>query len=67
MTAGAENPFSVAAVAHPAMVDPAAASSIIVPYVLLASNEEPVETIAEFKAKLTVPHHAETFSNQVHG
>lgn len=67
VTAGEENPFSVAAVAHPAMVDPAIASSITVPYILLASKEEPEETIAEFKAKLTVPNHVETFSDQVHG
>ncbi|OJJ42369.1 hypothetical protein ASPZODRAFT_155298 [Penicilliopsis zonata CBS 506.65] len=61
------NPFSVAAAAHPAMVDPAGAPSITVPYILLASQEEPAETVQVFEEALKVPHHVETFGDQVHG
>lgn len=61
------NPFSIAAACHPAMVDPAGAGEILVPYALLASREEPAETIKEFDSRLKVPHHVETFSDQVHG
>lgn len=49
------------------MVDPSDAEGITVPYVLLASGEEPAETVKEFESKLKVPHHVETFADQVHG
>ncbi|RAK79069.1 alpha/beta-hydrolase [Aspergillus fijiensis CBS 313.89] len=61
------NPFAVAAAAHPAMIDPAGAEKIAVPYILLASQEEAPETVQAFEAKLSVPHHVETFGDQVHG
>ncbi|KAK7981457.1 hypothetical protein PG988_003695 [Apiospora saccharicola] len=67
VTSGASNPFSIAAVAHPAMVDSAMADKISVPYILLASQEEPVDTINEFESKLKVPHHVEVFRDQIHG
>ncbi len=34
---------------------------------MLASGEEPPETVKEFEGNLKVPHHVETFSDQVHG
>lgn len=49
------------------MVDPAEADGISVPYVLLASGEEESKTIEEFEGRLKVPHHVETFADQVHG
>ena len=49
------------------MVDSAMAGSIPVPYILLASQEEPADTIKEFESKLEVPHHVEVFGDQVHG
>ncbi|KAK3299636.1 Alpha/Beta hydrolase protein [Chaetomium fimeti] len=66
-TSSASNPFKIAASPHPAMVDPADAKGITVPFALLASAEEPVETVKEFEGNLAVPHHVETFGDQVHG
>ncbi|KAI1117988.1 alpha/beta-hydrolase [Nemania sp. NC0429] len=63
----ATNPFSISAACHPAMVDPAGASKILVPYALLASMEEPAEAVKEFESGLKVPHYVETFGDQVHG
>lgn len=37
------------------------------PYVLLASGDEPADTVKDFESKLKVPHHVETFLDQVHG
>ncbi|KAM5466594.1 putative carboxymethylenebutenolidase [Microsporum audouinii] len=67
VTSRDSNPFSIAAGIHPAMVDTADAGNIRVPYMLLASQEEPAETIKEFENKLKVPNHVETFGDQVHG
>lgn len=61
------NPFSIAAACHPAMVDPSGADKMTVPYALLASMEEAPETIKEFESGLKVPHHVETFGDQLHG
>ncbi|EAW13488.1 dienelactone hydrolase family protein [Aspergillus clavatus NRRL 1] len=61
------NPFRIAATAHPAMIDPAGAAQIAVPYILLASSEERAETVQAFEQGLQVPHHVETFGDQVHG
>ena len=49
------------------MIDPTGAEKISVPYILLASGEEPAETVKDFERKLKVPHHVETFGDQVHG
>ncbi|KAI1456329.1 Alpha/Beta hydrolase protein [Annulohypoxylon moriforme] len=67
ITSGDSNPFQIAAAAHPAMVDPAEAGGIKVPFILIASGEEPVDTIKEFENKLKVPNHVETFDDQIHG
>lgn len=61
------NPFSVAATAHPGMVDPADAEGLTIPFILLASGEEPEDTIKEFEDALKVPNHVETFKDQIHG
>ncbi|KAI1205252.1 Alpha/Beta hydrolase protein [Annulohypoxylon truncatum] len=67
ITSGDSNLFQIAAAVHPAMVDAAEAGGIKVPFILLASGEEPAETIKEFESKLKVPNHVETFADQVHG
>ncbi|RDA91204.1 hypothetical protein CP533_3412 [Ophiocordyceps camponoti-saundersi (nom. inval.)] len=66
-TKAANNPFSVAASVHPAMVDPADAEGITVPTVLLASKDEPEQAVAKFEASLKGPKLVETFSDQIHG
>ena len=53
------NPFSVAASVHPAMVDPADADGITIPMTLLASKEEPADTVKKFEDALKVPKHVE--------
>ncbi|PYI28690.1 hypothetical protein BP00DRAFT_449070 [Aspergillus indologenus CBS 114.80] len=62
-----QNPFAVAAATHPAMIGPADAEKIAVPYILLASQEEAPETVQAFDERLSVPHRVETFGDQVHG
>lgn len=49
------------------MVDPADADGVRVPFALLASGEELLETVKEFEARLQTTHHVETFADQVHG
>lgn len=61
------NPFSVAATAHPAMVDPADAEGVTVPFVLLASKEEPGDAVQKFGDALQGPKHVESFKDQIHG
>lgn len=66
-TKAATNPFSVAASIHPAMVDAADADGIRIPFVLLASGDEPAADIKKFEDALAVPKHVETFADQIHG
>jgi dienelactone hydrolase len=61
------NPFSVGASAHPAMVDPADAEGLTVPFAMLASGDEPAEDVKKFEDNLKVPHHVEIFGDQIHG
>lgn len=49
------------------MVDPADAEGVTVPFVLLASKEEPDDAVKKFEDALQVPKHVETFKDQVHG
>jgi dienelactone hydrolase len=67
VTSGENNPFNIVAACHPAMVDPSGAEKIPVPYILLASGEDPAEDVKQFENKLKVSHHVETFGDQVHG
>ncbi|KAK3995856.1 hypothetical protein QBC44DRAFT_319563 [Cladorrhinum sp. PSN332] len=67
VTSSESNPFKIAGTAHPAMVDPADAKGITVPFILLASEEEAADTVKAFESNLKVPHHVETFGDQVHG
>lgn len=63
------NPFVIGAEIHPAMVDPSEAEGIRVPLILLASKDEPAETVAQFEANLrnAPAKHVETFKDQIHG
>ncbi|CAK7238330.1 hypothetical protein SEUCBS140593_010556 [Sporothrix eucalyptigena] len=67
VTSSAENPFAAGAECHPAMVDPKDAAGIKVPVAMLASKDEPPADVEAFEKALTVPHHVETFSDQLHG
>ncbi len=60
-------PFKAIGVAHPAMVDPADAKHISVPYCMLPSKDEDKETVDKFEAALTVPSTVEWFNDQIHG
>ncbi|KAK0749442.1 Alpha/Beta hydrolase protein [Schizothecium vesticola] len=66
-TSSALNPFKAAAVCHPAMVEPKDAAAIKVPFIMLASGEEPADKVKEFESKLEGPKHVEIFEDQVHG
>ncbi|CRK14971.1 hypothetical protein BN1708_017341, partial [Verticillium longisporum] len=67
VTSGDENPFKAAASIHPAMVDPEDAKGVKVPFILLASKEEPDEAVGKFEEALQVAKHVETFKDQIHG
>lgn len=49
------------------MVDPADAKDVKVPFIMLASGDEPPEDVKKFEDTLTVPKHVETFDDQIHG
>lgn len=49
------------------MIDPSRAENISVPFMLLAAGEDPAEDVKKFESQLKVPHHVETFADQVHG
>lgn len=49
------------------MIDPKGAENISVPYIMLASGEDPADAISQFKGNLKVAHYVETFGDQVHG
>ncbi len=49
------------------MVDAADAPGIKVPFILLASGDEPADDVKKFEDALTVPKHVETFADQIHG
>jgi dienelactone hydrolase len=66
-SSGSSNPFSVGASIHPAMVNPKDAEGIKVPFILLASGEEPVDKVLQFEETLKVPKHVEIFKDQIHG
>jgi dienelactone hydrolase len=61
------NSFKIAASVHPAMVDPADAEGLTVPFVMLASGDEPAEDVKKFEDALKVPKHVEIFGDQIHG
>lgn len=67
VTSSDANPFTAAAVAHPAMIDPTGADKISVPFVMLASGEDPADDVSAFESRLKVVHHVEIFKDQVHG
>ncbi len=50
VTSASSNPFTVAAAAHPAMIDPTRAEKVSVPFILLASGEDPVDTVRSLRA-----------------
>lgn len=50
VTSASSNPFTVAAAAHPAMIDLTRAEKVSVPFILLASGEDPVDTVRSLRA-----------------
>lgn len=66
-TVADSNPFSAAAIVHPAMIQPDEAPKLKVPFAFLASKDEDEGEVNEFKSKLAVPHLVERYSEQIHG
>jgi hypothetical protein len=48
------------------MIDPKDAPGIKVPITILASGDENEEDVRSFANAINVPHHCETFEDQVH-
>jgi len=67
LSSQAGTPFKAAAVCHPAMVDPADAAKVTIPYAILPSKDEDKETCNKFMSELKVTHVCEFFPTQVHG
>ena len=59
--------FDAAAEVHPAFVDENDAKGFQIPVCMLASKDEPADAVTAFEKALKVPHHVETFDDQVHG
>lgn len=59
--------FTASAAVHPAMVDPADAKDITVPFCMLPSGDEDPEAVKKFGENLSTEHHIEFFKDQVHG
>ncbi|KAJ5318754.1 Alpha/Beta hydrolase protein [Penicillium brevicompactum] len=66
ITSNEEIPFAIAAICHPAMIDPSEAENISIPFMLLAASKDPTEDMKKFKSQLKIPHHIEIFTDQVH-
>lgn len=49
------------------MVDSSDAEKVVIPMMVLASKDEPVEEVKKYGEKLTVKNHIETFDDQLHG
>ncbi|PGH13371.1 hypothetical protein AJ80_06365 [Polytolypa hystricis UAMH7299] len=59
--------FKVGIQVHPAMVDAKDASHVTIPMAFLASKDEDAEEVKKYDAALNVPHHIQTWHNQIHG
>ncbi|KAK9850067.1 hypothetical protein MYU51_012897 [Penicillium brevicompactum] len=49
ITSNEEIPFAIAAICHPAMIDPSEAENISIPFMLLAASKDPTEDMKKFK------------------
>lgn len=67
LASGTTSFFSAGAEVHPAMVDPSDAEKIKIPFLCLASGDEPADDVKAFGEKLTVPKVIETYPDQIHG
>ncbi|KKY22594.1 putative dienelactone hydrolase family protein [Phaeomoniella chlamydospora] len=67
LASGTLDVFKAGAEVHPAMVDPSDAEKIKIPFLCLASGDEPADDVKAFGEKLTGPKHIETFPEQIHG
>jgi len=61
------NPFAVAGVCHPGMIEATDMAAVKVPFILLASGDESEDHVREAEKALTVPKHVEIFKDQIHG
>ncbi|KAB8336769.1 hypothetical protein FH972_021078 [Carpinus fangiana] len=59
--------FKAAAAAHPAMVDPADAPGVSIPFLMLPSKDEDEDAVSKWEAALKVPKKVQWFKNQIHG
>ncbi|GAM83776.1 hypothetical protein ANO11243_017660 [Dothideomycetidae sp. 11243] len=64
---GKDSPFVVAVQTSPAMMDPADAEKITIPFATLGSKDEGAEAVNAFTDALKVPKLGKTFEGQVHG
>ncbi|KJF61236.1 dienelactone hydrolase [Coccidioides immitis RS] len=67
LAAGRDSLFRAAVQCHPAMVDPKDAESVTIPMALLASMDEEVDVIEQYKKNLKVPNLVQTWPTQIHG
>jgi dienelactone hydrolase len=59
--------FNAAVQCHPAMLDPKDAEKVVIPMCILASMDEDVQVVEEYKSKLQVKNHVQYFPDQIHG
>lgn len=68
LVAGREKPVIQAGVqTSPAQIDASDAEKVKIPMMMLASKDEPVESVKGFDGALKGTKHVETFGDQIHG
>lgn len=67
VNSGANAPWSVAVSTSPAMVDPADAEKLTIPFATLASKDEPADKVKAFGEAQKTPKLVEFFNNEPHG
>jgi len=67
LSSGKDTRFKVAASCHPAMVDPADAENVTIPFAMLPSKDENKEDVEKWEKNIKTPHIVEWFPTQVHG
>lgn len=64
---GRDTKVKAAVSTSPAMVDASDAEKVKIPFMMLASKDEPADDVKKFGEALTVIKHIETFDDQAHG
>lgn len=60
-------PFKAAAACHPAMVDPNDAPEVTIPFLMIPSQDESKDDVANWQKGVKVKNDIQWFNDQIHG